>query len=262
MEKEKTTTKKVLSIVGNVLLWAFVAFAVLMTIFAISSRSNRDNVPSIGKKIIMPVKTGSMSPAFNAGDLIIVNKVSTEDLNNLKEQDVITFRTRDLDGDGQRDLNSHRIIQVNYHEDGVTVRSFNVKGDNDPLVEEVALADIVAVWGGTRIAGVGKFIMFLQTFLGFGLLIVLPLVLFFAFELIMFIRKYLEIKNEGKKTITASDEELIKQKAIEEYLKKQQEEQAQKAQEEKTDESKEEEKKPEVVEDTLEEVLETDYDEE
>ena len=260
MEKEKTTTKKVLSIIGNTLLWLFVAFAVLMTIFAISSRSNRDNVPSIGKKIIMPVKTGSMSPAFNAGDLIIVNKVSTEDLNNLKEQDVITFRTRDLDGDGQRDLNSHRIIAVNYHEDG-SVRSFNVKGDADPLVEEVALAEIVAVWGGTRIAGVGKFIMFLQTFLGFGLLIVLPLVLFFAFELIMFIRKYLEIKNEGKKTITASDEELIKQKAIEEYLKKQQEEQAQKAQEEPKEEPKEEEKKPEVVEDTLEEVVETDYDE-
>ena len=45
--------------------------------------------------------------------------------------------------------------------------------------------------------------------------------LFFIYELIVFIRKFLKVKNAGKKQITAADEEAIKQKAIEEYLKAQ-----------------------------------------
>ena len=39
----------------------------------------------------------------------------------------------------------------------------------------------------------------------------------------MFIKTLLTVKNEGKKVITAEDEELIKQRAIEEYLRRQQE---------------------------------------
>ena len=259
MEKEnvkptKSTAKKVLNIVGNVLIWAFVAFAVLMTIFAISSRSNVDNVPSIGGKIISPVRTNSMKPTFKAGDLLISNKIkTTEEQFSLEVGDVITFRTRDLDGDGKRDLNSHRIIVVNLNTDG-TVRSYDVKGDNDPGVETVSPVDVVAVWRGTKINGIGNFIFFIQSFLGFGLLIVLPLVLFFILELVLFIKKYLEIKNEGKKKITVEDEEMIKQRAIEEYLRQQQAAKAEAPVEEPKEEAKEPENAP--SEDALEEVVE------
>ena len=51
----------------------------------------------------------------------------------------------------------------------------------------------------------------------------MPLFLFFAYELFVFIKTLLTVKNEGKKVITAEDEELIKQRAIEEYLRRQQE---------------------------------------
>ena len=47
----------------------------------------------------------------------------------------------------------------------------------------------------------------------------LPMVLFFGYELFVFIRLVIKTKNEGKKVISAEDEELIKQKAIEEYLR-------------------------------------------
>ena len=244
-EKEKqnvkSTPKKVLSIVGNTLLWLFVAFAVLMTIFAITSRSNVDNVPSIGGKIIAPIVTDSMKPTFKSGDLLICDKLKTlDDQLSLEEGDVVQFRARrDLNGDGKNDLIAHRIIKVNYQDDGVTVKNYDLKGDNDAGVETVNPVDVVSKWNGTKIPGVGKFIFFLQTFLGFGLLIVLPLVLFFILELVIFIRKYLEIKNAGKKKITAADEELIKQKAIEEYLRKQQEEKAAKAEEEPQQETEE-----------------------
>lgn len=243
-EKEKqnvkSTPKKVLSIVGNTLLWLFVAFAVLMTIFAITSRSNVDNVPSIGGKIIAPIVTDSMKPTFKSGDLLICDKLKTlDDQLSLEEGDVVQFRARrDLNGDGKNDLIAHRIIKVNYQDDGVTVKNYDLKGDNDAGVETVNPVDVVSKWNGTKIPGVGKFIFFLQTFLGFGLLIVLPLVLFFILELVLFIKKYLEIKNAGKKKITAADEELIKQKAIEEYLRKQQEEKAAQEPQQETEEPK------------------------
>ena len=64
---------------------------------------------------------------------------------------------------------------------------------------------------------------FLQSSLGFGLCILLPLALFFVYELVIFIRTVLSLKNEGKKVISAEDEEMIKQRAIEEYLRRQQE---------------------------------------
>ena len=45
--------------------------------------------------------------------------------------------------------------------------------------------------------------------------------LFFVYQLVMFIRTLISVRNDGKKVITVADEELIKQKAIEEYLRRQ-----------------------------------------
>ena len=39
--------------------------------------------------------------------------------------------------------------------------------------------------------------------------------------MVVFIRTVLQVKNADKKVITAADEELIRQRAIEEYLKQQ-----------------------------------------
>lgn len=49
----------------------------------------------------------------------------------------------------------------------------------------------------------------------------MPLVIFFGYEVYVFVKTVLSVKNEGKKVITAADEELIKQRAIEEYLRSQ-----------------------------------------
>ena len=44
---------------------------------------------------------------------------------------------------------------------------------------------------------------------GFIIAIIVPLGLFFIYELAVFIRTFVKIKNEGKKMITAEDEEAI-----------------------------------------------------
>ncbi|MBS1455990.1 MAG: signal peptidase I, partial [Clostridia bacterium] len=73
-----------------------------------------------------------------------------------------------------------------------------------------------------KIGGIGAVLTGLRKPVVFGLCIVLPLAAFFVYELIIFIKTVVSVKNDGKKMISQADEELIKQRAIEEYIKKQQ----------------------------------------
>lgn len=214
------TVKKVLKITGNVVLWLIVVFAVIVTIFAFAARNGEEGVPTIGKKCYLTVQSDSMKPTFKAGDMLISRYlVGSQDIGKLKVDDVITFRTTI---NGQAALNTHRIITV--EDDGAGHVVYTTQGDNRETnfgTETVRPSDVVAVWTGHKMAGVGKFISFMQTRLGFGLCIVLPMLLFFLYEVYRFIVAMFAVKNAGKKQITAADEELIKQKAVEEYLRQQ-----------------------------------------
>lgn len=229
--KQKSPAKKVLGIIVNVLLWIFVAFCALTTVLAFAQTSSSYNVPSIGDVTILTVKTDSMKPVFEAGDIIIAKKVDDQDAENLQVDDIITFAMSDVDGDGYRDLNTHRIVEVIKDESG-KVTSYRTKGDNNAIedADTVNTGAVVCKYTGTRIQKLGHVLGFLQTPTGFLVVIVIPLVLFFVFELISFIRKVLQMKNAGKKQITVAEEELIRQRAVEEYIKAQQaKEQAEKA---------------------------------
>ena len=230
MQSEKHTAKKVLRIVGNVLIWIFIIFAALTTVLAFAAQSSSDGIPAIAGRAILTVQTDSMSRSaveegkvkledgweqgFNAGDIIIGKKLVPEEQKSLKVGDVVTFKA-DLDGNGTDELNSHRIVEVTQNDAGEV--AYVTRGDNNPGQDNdpVSWQYVICRYTGTRLAGLGKVLDFLQTSTGFLVVIVLPLVAFFVYELIVF-------KNAGKKQITAADEEAIKQKAIEEYLKQQQ----------------------------------------
>ncbi|MBR0235126.1 MAG: signal peptidase I [Clostridia bacterium] len=220
----KTTSKakKVWGIIGNVLMWLFIAFAVVITIFAFSAQSSADGVPTIGGKVMSPVLSNSMSPTIKEGDIIFSRKLADEEKTSLKVDDIITFKV-DLDGDGTPEVNTHRISEVIGSGSSVTYRT---KGDNNAIADTytISAADVISIFDpakDTRIPVLGSVIKFLLTPTGFFVVIVIPLIIFFLFEIIMFVRKIMEVKNAGKKQITAEDEELIKQKAIEEYIRSQ-----------------------------------------
>ena len=223
MKKEKSTAKKVVTVVVNVIIWLFVAFAAFMTVLAFASLANPDGVPSLGNSVIISIRSDSMKPTFSQGDIIIAQKVT--DAENLAVGDIITFSAGDLDGDGHNDLNSHRIVSVDENATGETI--YYTKGDanlsDDPT--PVSAIDVICLYdeeNGVHIKGLGNALNFLQQPKGFLLVIVLPMILFFIYEIILFIRKFLEVKNSGKKQITAADEELIRQRAVEEYIRSQQ----------------------------------------
>lgn len=218
----KKSAEKAIKIIVNTLVWLFVVFAVVVTVLAFAAQSDPDGVPSIGGKCILTVQSDSMKGVFNKGDIIIAEKLSEKEKSELAVKDIISFKT-DLDGNGVKEINSHRITEVIKGENGEV--SYKTMGDNTygEDKEEVAAADVIGKYNGTRIKGMGGFLDFLQKPKGFLAVIVVPLILFFVFELTNFVRTLIQVKNGDKKQITAEDEALIRQQAVEEYLRRQKE---------------------------------------
>lgn len=220
---------KILKTILNVFIWVFVVFSLLMTVLALAAQSNADGVPSLGGKCFLTVSSDSMSPTFNEGDLLFGEMLSNEEKMSLKKGEVITFHA-DLDGNGTYELNSHRIIDINYDDNG-NVMSYVTKGDNPEtnMVEDkdpVIWQNVIAKWNeGDKLPAIGGFLSFLQQPKGFLITIVLPLIIFFLYELYVFIKSLLTLKQkktEEAPKLTAEEEEAIKKKAIEEYLRQQQ----------------------------------------
>lgn len=218
-------TKKTIKIVVDVLLWIFLIFSLLMTILAFTAQASNAGFPKLGNNCLLTVQSDSMAEpgGFYKGDLIIGKTLTDEQKMNLKEGDVITFYM-DLtpsDGIDNKELNTHRIVRVDKDSTGNVI--YYTKGDHNTIedVEPVRWDYVEAVWNGTRIAFVGSVIGFLQSSTGFLLCVVIPLLLFFLYELYVLMLTIFQLKNRGKRQITAADEELIKQRAIEEYLRQQ-----------------------------------------
>lgn len=296
-QTKKSNAKKVLSIIGNVLIWMFVIFAVFVTVLAFAATSSADGIPSLGNTVFSWILTDSMEPTFAEGDWVISRKLADTEKTTLQPMDIVSFKF-DQNKDGKREeINTHRIIEVIGEGSNVT---YVTKGDNESIADLSTLSsvDVITIvndgWKFTdlsdkektelkpgtivkceidgqeyiqlikvvvkennvvtsyktkaintsntdetvvkpeqikaklnesvqRIPGLGAFLGFLMKPLGFFLVIVLPLAIFFIFELIMFIRKILQMRSSNKKEITAAQEEEIKKKAIEDFLREQQE---------------------------------------
>ena len=142
---------------------------------------------------------------------------------NLEPGTIITFRAPiDIDGDGKTgDLNTHRIV-----EKIEGTNSYITKGDNNVLNDNqgdnpytVHSSDIIGVCTDNgKIRGLGNVIKFLSSSLGFFLCIVLPLILFFLYELYRFITILVSEKQKKAEDKAIESEEDIKRRAIEEYL--------------------------------------------
>ena len=219
--------KKIAGIVGNVILWIFVAFSVLMTVLVFTAQGSEDGVPSLFGKSLITIETPSMEPTYGVGDLVFVTKLDAESKKELKPGDIITYRAPiDINGDGYfGDLNTHRIESL----DEKTGRIVT-KGDGNLIPDnqgndayDIHLNDVVGICTEDgKLSGVGNVINFLRSSLGFFLCIVLPLILFFLYELYNFITILVSERAKKKGAeISKETEEEIKRRAIEEYLKSQ-----------------------------------------
>ena len=179
--------KKIFSIIVNIIIWVIIIFATLLTIATLNSRG--DGVPDIFGYIPLNVQSESMEPKIMKGDLIVDVEYDSENM-ELNKGDVISFIS---EISNQRVLITHRIdhvISINQMVSYITKGDNNYKSDDN----QVATGDIVGVWKGFRLPFVGTVSNFLQTKTGFISCVILPLALFFVYQLYQFIMLFFEYK--------------------------------------------------------------------
>lgn len=169
----------------SVVLWAVILLAAL---FAFTTLATRDTnqVASLAGYTPLTVASDSMSPTFRAGDLIIIRKCDPQ---TLKEGDIVTFHTII---NNEFALNTHRITEI---QDLGGARNYVTKGDNNELadIHMIADGDIVGKYV-CHLAGFGKVMSFLSSSLGFLLVIVLPLLIFFIYQVYHLITVSIDLK--------------------------------------------------------------------
>ena len=169
----------------SAVLWAVILLAAL---FAFTTLATRDTnqVASLAGYTPLTVASDSMSPTFRAGDLIIIRKCDPQ---TLKEGDIVTFHTII---NNEFALNTHRITEI---QDLGGARNYVTKGDNNELadIHMIADGDIVGKYV-CHLAGFGKVMSFLSSSLGFLLVIVLPLLIFFIYQVYHLITVSIDLK--------------------------------------------------------------------
>ena len=218
--------KKIAGIVGNTLLWAFVIFSLLITVLVFTAQGSADGIPSLFGKSLLTIQTASMEDTYMVGDMVFMTKLTDEEKLNLEKDMIITYRAPiDINKDGiTGDINTHRIYSID-PDTGIIV----TKGDGNVLPDNqgdtpytIHRNDVIGVCTeDDKLDGVGNVIEFLRSRLGFFVCIVLPLILFFLYELYNFI-SILVTEKAKKAPVAKETEEEIKRRAIEEYIKSQQ----------------------------------------
>ena len=166
--------KKAVTVIVSVLLWAVILIAALYAFTTMATKDSQ-NVSSILGYTPMTVQSDSMSPTFEKGDLIFIKKCDTT---KLEVGDIICFHTLI---DNQYALNTHRIEKI--EETAGEARSYTTRGDNNQAADQhiISDGDIVGKYVG-HWAKVGKVMDFLSSSVGFLVVIVIPMLLFFIYQ--------------------------------------------------------------------------------
>ena len=166
--------KKAGTAVVSVILWAVILVAALYAFTTMATRDNQ-NVANLLGYTPMAVQSDSMAPTFDKGDLILIKKCDTS---TLKEGDIICFHTII---NNEYALNTHRIKSIEAVGDA---RSYTTIGDNNNGIADqhvISDGDIVGKYV-TSIPKIGKVMDFLSGSTGFLIVIVLPMLLFFIYQ--------------------------------------------------------------------------------
>ena len=199
MEHKKGICRKFITIVCDV----FLCFCIVLTCYIMIS-GMKGGVANVFGKSILRVVSGSMEPSIYAGDYILVEKVSCDEL---KEGDIITFYSEDKSIYGMP--NTHRIIAVN--EDG----SFITKGDANSTADETAVTPdrIIGKYTGKL-----RFIRWLGSFASVKKLVILGIIILMLLISVYELRSVLKIirlSDDEKKKMRDEEREKLIREAVE-----------------------------------------------
>ena len=193
-EQEVPKSRRIINTVVNIVLVVAIVMAAVSTY--ISFMSSDGSVPSFFGICLFTVESESMEDTINKGDLVIgkafpknAEKLHASAL-ELRQGDIITYQTI---VDGLPALNTHRILNIG---DGGTYVYFETKGDNNKYpdsstVHETALEAKYLF----HLRGLGNVVEFVQKPLGFFIVVVIPVLIFFIYHLVQFFRVLFEYQN-------------------------------------------------------------------
>ena len=213
-----------------------VVLAIIITLVVILNPSTGE-VSSVGVKLL-PVLSDSMDgertidgktyKGFKTGALVVA-KTPKNGGKDLKVGDIVTFSQPDSTGDGMI-LNTHRIVEI---VEISGVKKYKTQGDNPnaPVDSTLKLpGDIKAVYS-FHIAGLGKALEWIRGGYHFIFVIIIPLGLLLIYNIYLVAQIIVENKmkkaketaaeNAKQEALASIDEEEIKRRAIEEYLRSQ-----------------------------------------
>ena len=215
--------KKGITIFVSVVLWGIILLAAL---FAFTTLATRDTtkVANLAGFTPMVVESDSMAPTFRAGDLIVIQTCDTA---RLEEGDIVTFHAIIQN---EYALNTHRIVKI---EEANGMRSYTTKGDNNEIADThlISDGDIVGKYVA-RLPGFGYVVDFLSSSIGFLVVIVLPLLVFFIYQIYNLImvsvklKKTLAVEEVTAKAMASSTEDEDSEAILAEAKRKQEEAQA------------------------------------
>lgn len=204
--------KKILNAIINIMIVLVLIISLTIAVMALSSKANGISV--IFGHTVESVQTDSMkggSAEYEGGDIekgdVIIGKFMDGSMFNdgkYGEGDIITYRG-DLDGDIEtKEYICHRIVEVAEYQGHDVYRT---KGDNNEISDQaegdytsyLTAGDISSVfyskdYHGTILKGFGKVLSFLQSKFGFFICILVPMIIFFLYELIRVIFNYAYFK--------------------------------------------------------------------
>ncbi|MBR6427252.1 MAG: signal peptidase I [Clostridia bacterium] len=247
--------KKAVKVVSNVLSSVILIASILVCAVVIISAKSSTGVAKLGNKSFLSVKSDSMSPTFDPGDLIVITRYNAA--HSYDVDDVISFVA--YADSGAMFINTHRIVGKELNTKNVYV--YTTKGDNSQETDKkkVASSKILGLYTGKKIVGAGKVFDLMQSAKGVLYFVVLPAALIVIWQLVCYL---VPIASDNKKSRMApangtsyapphyyppatenekdaiireylarkEAEELKKQKIIEEYLAREKEkEEAEKA---------------------------------
>lgn len=172
-KEKRSALQKVSTILGVVLCVIFIPMIIINVVMIVRSYTDPDHMPSVLGISPVIVMSGSMSPEFETGDLIFVQKT---DPYTLKVDDVICYLE-------DESAVTHRIIEV-AEEGGQPV--YITKGDANNVEDVVPVTpeQIEGKYTGVHLTGVGDFALFLQSVPGMILFIGGPILLFILWDVI------------------------------------------------------------------------------
>ena len=167
---KKSTFAKVLDIVGILIVVLTLPIVIINMTMMIKTWMNPDVPPNFMGYTPLIVESGSMSPEFDANDLVIIKQ--PEDAGDLAEGDVISY----LSGNS---IVSHRIIKVEVEDD---ITMYTTQGDANNTADPVRVSETQVIGTYiTHIDDLGTFALFMQSTTGRLLFTALPIILILAY---------------------------------------------------------------------------------